>query len=82
MPLSRVLALRWTDVTMTGERTSLWTGDERVTLGGPIAAGLERFGSMSGALVFPGRNPVQPLSPTSIACHTRPVSKGKEGSSS
>jgi len=77
VPLSRVLALRRTDVATTGERTSLWTGDEEVTLGGPIAAGFERFGSTSGALVFPGRNPVQPLSPTSVARHTRPVTKGK-----
>lgn len=77
VPLSRVLALRRTDVTMTGERTSLWTGDEGVALDGPIAAGFERFGSTSGPLVFPGRNPVQPLSPTSVARHTRQAATGK-----
>lgn len=72
MPLSEVLALRRGDVTGGGRMIVVGRGGS-VELARPLAEEFRRTSAVSGAFAFPGRNGLQPLSPTAVRHHLRTV---------
>ncbi len=69
VPLTKVLSLRPDDWDVLDRRTVLWPSSDAIALAEPLSRAFARHAAGQGAFAFPGRNKMQPLTPSSVDHH-------------